>query len=495
MSDTVGVAARARPVRHARRRRAADPRRPGRSSARSLDIADAAARGARPARRPAPADAATRRRSHEVLVEARSRLDRALGERCAAIETPVEDAKQRKLRAQTDDRPGHRAPRPRARRARRLRRLRVRRARAARASRSPRSTSARRCATGVWDAAHRGPDQRDDPDVARRHASGCRPSATDVADVGSPFDYASTTRCSTARCTCPTRESPQYRDAVHDELAALITAAGGRTLALFTSWKAMDHAAAAVRERVDVPILTQRDLPKPALVRALRRRRGDVPVRHRRLLPGRRRPGPHAVAWSSSTGCRSRGPTTRCCRPAASCSGRRRSPDRPAAGGDAARPGCRPADPHRRPTAASSPCSTAGSARPATAGTSSAPCRRCAAPATAPRSRRSSRDRCVDSGRAVRSPDVRMAPTSSSDVARQSTASRRSRSTRRRNRNALSRQLVADLNAALDAPRPTPTGVRVDRARPTPARRSAPAPTSRSGATGPPDSRADGRAS
>ena len=31
-----------------------------------------------------------------------------------------------------------------------------------------------------------------------------------------------------------------------------------------------------VRDRVDVPILTQRDLPKPALVRALRRRRGDV---------------------------------------------------------------------------------------------------------------------------------------------------------------------------------------------------------------------------
>ena len=47
---------------------------------------------------------------------------------------------------------------------------------------------------------------------------------------------------------------------------ALIGAAGGRTLALFTSWKAMDLAAAAVRERVDVPILTQRDLPKPALV-------------------------------------------------------------------------------------------------------------------------------------------------------------------------------------------------------------------------------------
>ena len=38
-------------------------------------------------------------------------------------------------------------------------------------------------------------------------------------------------------------------------------------MALFTSWKAMDAAAEAVRPRVAVPVLTQRDLPKPALVR------------------------------------------------------------------------------------------------------------------------------------------------------------------------------------------------------------------------------------
>jgi ATP-dependent DNA helicase DinG len=48
----------------------------------------------------------------------------------------------------------------------------------------------------------------------------------------------------------------------------LIEAAGGRTLALFTSWAAMDAAVDAVRPRLDVPILTQRDLPKPALVKA-----------------------------------------------------------------------------------------------------------------------------------------------------------------------------------------------------------------------------------
>jgi ATP-dependent DNA helicase DinG len=66
----------------------------------------------------------------------------------------------------------------------------------------------------------------------------------------------------------PDPRDARYRDGVHDELAALISAAGGRTLALFTSWKAMDLAAEALRSRVDVPILTQRDLPKPALIAA-----------------------------------------------------------------------------------------------------------------------------------------------------------------------------------------------------------------------------------
>ena len=87
------------------------------------------------------------------------------------------------------------------------------------------------------------------------------------ADVGSPFDYAAHALLYCA-LHLPDPRSDRYRDAVHDELTALITAAGGRTLALFTSWKAMDLAAEAVAGRVDVPVLTQRDLPKPALVAA-----------------------------------------------------------------------------------------------------------------------------------------------------------------------------------------------------------------------------------
>ena len=89
----------------------------------------------------------------------------------------------------------------------------------------------------------------------------------DEIDVGSPFDYAHHALLYCA-VHLPDPRSPTFAAAVHDELVALITAAGGRTLALFTSWKAMDAAAEAVRARVKVPILTQRDLPKTALVKA-----------------------------------------------------------------------------------------------------------------------------------------------------------------------------------------------------------------------------------
>lgn len=96
---------------------------------------------------------------------------------------------------------------------------------------------------------------------------GMKPNAVDVLDVGSPFDYE---HHGLLYCPVdlPDPRSPQREAKAHDEIAALITAAGGRTLALFTSWKAMDAAAAAVRDRVSVPIITQRDLPKNALVKA-----------------------------------------------------------------------------------------------------------------------------------------------------------------------------------------------------------------------------------
>ena len=89
----------------------------------------------------------------------------------------------------------------------------------------------------------------------------------DQIDVGSPFDYEHHALLYCA-LHMPDPRSAAYAAAVHDELTTLITAAGGRTLALFTSYKAMDAAAESVRTRVGFPIFTQRDLPKTALVRA-----------------------------------------------------------------------------------------------------------------------------------------------------------------------------------------------------------------------------------
>ncbi|MGH9076416.1 MAG: ATP-dependent DNA helicase [Acidimicrobiales bacterium] len=94
---------------------------------------------------------------------------------------------------------------------------------------------------------------------------GLAPGSWDELDVGSPFDYPRQALLYCAR-HLPDPRRPGYEEAMHAELAALLDAAGGRTLALFTSWRAMQAAAAALAPRVSWPILTQADLPKPALV-------------------------------------------------------------------------------------------------------------------------------------------------------------------------------------------------------------------------------------
>ena len=93
--------------------------------------------------------------------------------------------------------------------------------------------------------------------------------ATDTLDVGSPFDYRSNSLLYVAS-SLPDRRRPEAEPALHDELEILIRAAGGRTLALFTSWRAMRGAVEALAGRLPYPILSQADLPKPALVEAFR---------------------------------------------------------------------------------------------------------------------------------------------------------------------------------------------------------------------------------
>ena len=84
--------------------------------------------------------------------------------------------------------------------------------------------------------------------------------------MGSPFDYEANGLLYCAK-HLPDPRNPGYESALHEELAALITAAGGRTLALFTSYRAMDRAVEVLRELLDFKIYSQRDLPKPELLR------------------------------------------------------------------------------------------------------------------------------------------------------------------------------------------------------------------------------------
>lgn len=96
---------------------------------------------------------------------------------------------------------------------------------------------------------------------------GIDPESVDELDAGSPFDFG-TQGLLYCAAHLPDPRQPRYEDALHEELEALVTAAGGRTLALFTSYRAMQAAADALRPRLDTPILVQGDLPKPALTQA-----------------------------------------------------------------------------------------------------------------------------------------------------------------------------------------------------------------------------------
>ena len=94
---------------------------------------------------------------------------------------------------------------------------------------------------------------------------GLEPDRFDRLGVESPFDY---TTQSLLYCAAhlPDPRSDAFDPAMHEELAALIGAAGGRTMALFTSHRALGAAVEALRAMIDVPILAQDDLPRQLLI-------------------------------------------------------------------------------------------------------------------------------------------------------------------------------------------------------------------------------------
>jgi ATP-dependent DNA helicase DinG len=84
---------------------------------------------------------------------------------------------------------------------------------------------------------------------------------TETIDVGSPFDHARQGILYVAKdLPAPGRDGIAME--ALDELAELIEAAGGRTLALFSSWRGVERAADYLRvrlgERSDLPLLVQR---------------------------------------------------------------------------------------------------------------------------------------------------------------------------------------------------------------------------------------------
>jgi ATP-dependent DNA helicase DinG len=94
------------------------------------------------------------------------------------------------------------------------------------------------------------------------------PRSTSELDVGSPFAYKAHGLLYCA-ASLPDRRRPEAEAAIHDEIEALVLAAGGRTLALFTSRRAMTVAAQVLADRLPWPVLVQGELPKAVLLEAL----------------------------------------------------------------------------------------------------------------------------------------------------------------------------------------------------------------------------------
>jgi ATP-dependent DNA helicase DinG len=85
-------------------------------------------------------------------------------------------------------------------------------------------------------------------------------------DVGSPFEHAKAGILYVAAHLPPPGRDGTGSAEQLDEIAALITAAGGRTLGLFSSMRAAKAAAEIMRERLDTPVLCQGEDTTSALV-------------------------------------------------------------------------------------------------------------------------------------------------------------------------------------------------------------------------------------
>lgn len=93
-------------------------------------------------------------------------------------------------------------------------------------------------------------------------------------DVGSPFDYPRQGILYVA-AHLPRPGASGLPEAAGEELLALVTALGGRTLGLFSSRRAAQQAAELLRARTDLPVLLQGEETLPLLVRRFREERSS----------------------------------------------------------------------------------------------------------------------------------------------------------------------------------------------------------------------------
>jgi len=100
------------------------------------------------------------------------------------------------------------------------------------------------------------------------------PATTPALAVASPFDFATQALlCLPAGMGDPTRDREGFDAKVCEAVEATARAAGGRTLALFTSTRMAKRAAEYLRSRnIGVPVLCQGEQPRPHLLAAMKAR-------------------------------------------------------------------------------------------------------------------------------------------------------------------------------------------------------------------------------
>lgn len=95
-------------------------------------------------------------------------------------------------------------------------------------------------------------------------------SQPDERLIGSPFDFPNQAMLYVpAHLPPPDREaSPEYYDAIADEIARIVEMSQGRAFLLFTSRRALDEAHTRLLARVPFPLFRQGDMPPQKLLKA-----------------------------------------------------------------------------------------------------------------------------------------------------------------------------------------------------------------------------------